>query len=215
MIMLRSIAARSSWRSPVIAVKQASETDILSDVLSEKPHQSLQPRFAALSSRAIFMFRWIRLSFIYKTHALNTLFSACHVKKLACIYEPQFGWSSLNISLSDSVFSRWLLSTFWSVHLSNCHERQTFLNSVPNLISLLLAMKRRKRKIWLVVKKGAKYLPSTRFISQKFLKKRGRTCLDLQTENSSCHPESYFKAKNWTRPRDCLQLSTNLVTSEA
>ena len=26
MIMLRSIAARSSWRSPVIAVKQASET---------------------------------------------------------------------------------------------------------------------------------------------------------------------------------------------
>ena len=51
-IMLRSIAARSSWQSPVIPVKQASETtsaalrekkikacsDILSDVLSGKPH---------------------------------------------------------------------------------------------------------------------------------------------------------------------------------
>ena len=103
--------------------------------VSGRPHQSLQPSFMALSSRAIFKFRWIRLSFIHKTHALNTLFSACHVKKLACIYEPQFGWSSLNISLSDSVFSRWLLSKFWSVHLSNCHERQTFLNS--SLISFL------------------------------------------------------------------------------
>ena len=67
---------------------------------------------------------------------------------------------------------------------------------IPNLISLLLAMKRRKGKIWLVVKKGAKYLPATKFISQKFLKERGKTCLDLETENSSCHPESYFKAKN-------------------
>ena len=54
MIMLKSIAARSSWRSPVITVKQASETtsaalrvkkacsDILSDALSRKSHQSLQ-----------------------------------------------------------------------------------------------------------------------------------------------------------------------------
>ena len=32
-------------------------SDILSDALSGKSHQSLQPSFAALSSRAIFMFR--------------------------------------------------------------------------------------------------------------------------------------------------------------
>ena len=71
MIMLRSIAARSSWRSLVIAGKQALETlsavlrvtkigacsDMLSDALSGKPHQSLQPSFAALSFRAIIMFR--------------------------------------------------------------------------------------------------------------------------------------------------------------
>ena len=68
-----------------------------------RPHQSLQPSVTALSSRAIFMFRWIRLSFIHKTLALNCLFSTCHVKELACFYEPQFGRVSLNISLSDSV----------------------------------------------------------------------------------------------------------------
>ena len=115
MIMLKSIAARSSWRSPVITAslrnyigRPSSEkiracSDIFSDASSGGPHQSLQPSFTVLSSRAMFMFRWIRLSFIPKTFALYTLFSTCHVKKLACFYEPQFGWSSLNISLSDSV----------------------------------------------------------------------------------------------------------------
>ena len=44
-------------------------SDILSDTLSGNSHQSLQPSFAALSWRAIFMFRWIRLSFIQKTLA--------------------------------------------------------------------------------------------------------------------------------------------------
>ena len=78
-------------------------SDILSDALSGRPHQSLQPSVTALSSRAIFKFRWIRLSFIHKTLALNCLFSTCHVKELACFYEPQFGRVSLNISLSDSV----------------------------------------------------------------------------------------------------------------
>ena len=78
-------------------------SDILSDALSGRPHQSLQPSVTALSSRAIFMFRWIRLSFIHKTLALKCLFSTCHVKELACFYEPQFGRVSLNISLSDSV----------------------------------------------------------------------------------------------------------------
>ena len=71
MIMLKSIAARLSWRSLVITVKQASETtsvalrvkkirahsDILSDALSGESIQSLQPSFAVLSSRAIFVFR--------------------------------------------------------------------------------------------------------------------------------------------------------------
>ena len=78
-------------------------SDILSDALSGRPHQSLQPSVTALSSRAIFIFRWIRLSLIYKTLALDCLFSTCHVKKLACFYEPQFGRVSLSISLSDSV----------------------------------------------------------------------------------------------------------------
>ena len=78
-------------------------SDILSDASSGGPHQSLQPSFTVLSSRAMFMFRWIWLSFIPKTFALYTLFSTCHVKKLACFYEPQFGRSSLNISISDSV----------------------------------------------------------------------------------------------------------------
>ena len=40
-------------------------------------------------------------------HSQNTrleLFvSTCHVKELACFYEPQFGRVSLNISISDSV----------------------------------------------------------------------------------------------------------------
>ena len=60
-------------------------SDILSDTLSGNSHQSLQPSFAALSSRAIFMFR---LSFIQKTLALNSFFLPYHVKKLACFYEP-------------------------------------------------------------------------------------------------------------------------------
>ena len=52
-----------------------------------RPHQSLQPSFMALSSRAIFMFRWIRLSVTRKTHleqfygsVIISLFTVCHVK---------------------------------------------------------------------------------------------------------------------------------------
>ena len=63
-------------------------SDILSDTLSGKSHQSLQPSFAALSSRAIFMFRWIRLSFIQKHSPWTVCFLPCHVKKLTCFYEP-------------------------------------------------------------------------------------------------------------------------------
>ena len=94
-IMLRSIAASSSWRTPVIAENEASEvisgasseqlracSDILSHTLSGRPHQSQQPNFKALSSRAIFIFLCIRLSFLHKTQALSSLFSNCHVKNL-------------------------------------------------------------------------------------------------------------------------------------
>ena len=78
----------------------------------------------ALSSRAISTFRWIRLSFIHKTLALNCLFSTCHVKKLACFYEPQFCRVSLNISLSDSVLETKKLQA--EVLDSTCRNIQVF-----------------------------------------------------------------------------------------
>ena len=120
---------RSCWgptwlarRSPV---KQASEiTSIAFEWTTKRflwcpfqcvewwrPHQSLQPSFMALSSRAIFMFRWIRLSVTRKTHlerfygsVIISLFTICHVKKLACFCEPQFGRILLNISPPHSVW---------------------------------------------------------------------------------------------------------------
>ena len=58
-------------------------SDIFSDALSGRPHQSQQLSYTALSSRATFIFLWIRLLFIHKTHALSRLFSNRHVKKLA------------------------------------------------------------------------------------------------------------------------------------
>ena len=69
----------------------------LSNALIGRPHQLQKPCFTALSPRAIFM-----LSFIHKTNALSSFFNNCHAKKLACLYEPQFGRISLNISPSDS-----------------------------------------------------------------------------------------------------------------
>ena len=45
---------------------QRARSDILQDALIGRPHQSEQPSFTALASRAIFMFLWIRLSSIYK-----------------------------------------------------------------------------------------------------------------------------------------------------
>ena len=61
-------------------------SDIIYDVLSGRPHQSLQRSFKALSSRAMFMFRWFRLLFTHKTHALSNMFPRCHVKKLAFLW---------------------------------------------------------------------------------------------------------------------------------
>ena len=78
-------------------------SDIYLDVLSWKPSQSQQLSFTELSSQAIFIFLWIRLSFIHKKHALSSLFCTHHVEKLVSFYELQFSWISLNISLSDSV----------------------------------------------------------------------------------------------------------------
>ena len=107
MIMLKSIAARSSWRSPVITAslrnyigRPSSEkiracSDILSDALSGKSHQSLQPSFAPLSSRAIFMFRWIRLSFIQKTLALHSLFSTLSCEKTRVFLRAEVFFSFL------------------------------------------------------------------------------------------------------------------------
>ena len=81
--------------------EQQRACSILSDALSGWPHQSQQPSLTALSSQAIFVFLYIRLSFLHKTHVLSSLFSDCYVKKLAWHYEPQFSRISLNISLSD------------------------------------------------------------------------------------------------------------------
>ena len=113
MIVLRSIAATLSRRSPVIALKQALElhrtpfewttksllwSDILSDAWSGRPHESQQSSFTMLSSRAIFMYLWIRLSLVIQHTSCAVFF---FVKELACFYEPQFSRNSLNISLSD------------------------------------------------------------------------------------------------------------------
>ena len=57
-----------------------------------------------LPPRAIFIFLWIRLSIIHKTHLLSSLFFKFHIKKLACFHEPQIGRIYPNISLSDSLF---------------------------------------------------------------------------------------------------------------
>ena len=117
MIMLKSIAVRSSWRSPVITVslrnyigRPSSEkvracSDILSDASSGKSHLSLQPSFAALSPRAIFIFRWIRLSFIQKTLALNSLFSTLSCEKTC-------------------VFWRWTLMVWHFWQLQSCTANQ-------------------------------------------------------------------------------------------
>ena len=117
-IMLRSIAASSPWWSPVIVVKRASDTasavlrvkkrassDILPDVLSGRPHQSLQPSFKTLSTRAIFMFRWIWRSFIHKTLALKSLFFTRYVTKI-CV----FLWATIWPNITEHFAFR-----FWNL----------------------------------------------------------------------------------------------------
>ena len=77
-----------------------------------RPHQSLQPSFMALSSRAIFMFRWIRLSVTRKTHleqfygsVIISLFTVCHVKNLRVF-----------VSHNSAGF-------YWTFHLHILYER--------------------------------------------------------------------------------------------
>ena len=99
-------------------------SDILSDALSGRPHQSLQPSVTVLSSRAILMFRWIRLLFIHKRLALNGLFSNCHKKNLRVFFEPQFCQVSQNISPSDSVLETKKLQA--EVLSTTCRTIQVF-----------------------------------------------------------------------------------------
>ena len=77
-----------------------------------RPHQSLQPSFMALSSRAIFMFRWIRLSVTRKTHleqfygsVIISLFTVCHVKNFRVF-----------VSHNSAGF-------YWTFHLQILYER--------------------------------------------------------------------------------------------
>ena len=93
-------------------------SDILSNALSGKSHQSLQPSFAALSSRAIFMFRWIRLSFIQKTLALNSLFSTLSCEKIRV-----FLWAIIRLKFTEHFilrFCRRELKTSGKMLTSTC-----------------------------------------------------------------------------------------------
>ena len=83
--------------------QQRARSDVLSNTLSGRPHQSLQPILTALSYRAIFMFRWIWLSAFIKHSPWTACFPTCYVKTLACFYKPQFDRILLNILLSDCV----------------------------------------------------------------------------------------------------------------
>ena len=110
--MLRSITATSSWRSPVLVVKQASEITSVA-LLSETMH-CVEGHISHSSwilrrchpEESLCSCEFNRGSFL--KHApfklKSCLFSTCHVKKLECCYELQFGRISLNISLLDSVF---------------------------------------------------------------------------------------------------------------
>ena len=88
--------------------------DIFSDALSGRPHQSQQPSFTAISYRAIFMFLWIRLSFIHKTHALSSLCSSRQVEN-----------SWVFISFNSAGFR-------WTFHFQILYLRQNLQENVSN-----------------------------------------------------------------------------------
>ena len=73
---------------------------------------------------------------LMKKLGLNSSFSTCRVKKLVYFYQQQFGWSSLNFSISDSVLetknlqAKVLNSTYRTIEVvedSNVHDWPCFL----------------------------------------------------------------------------------------
>lgn len=116
----------SQWRSlrnyigPPSSDQLGACSNILSDASSGWPPQSQQASFTALSSREVFMFQWIQLSFINKAQAINSLFPNCHVKKSACFYELRFGRISLNKSFS------FYIRDFKTIKVSNSTGRLAY-----------------------------------------------------------------------------------------
>ena len=116
--MVRSIAASLSWPSSIIAVKQATETSSAALRVKNKSllwHPSRCVEWKATSVTAAEFYGavilndlhvpgWIRLSFIYETFALNSLFLLVMWKNL-CVFmshnSAEFRWTL--ILLSDSV----------------------------------------------------------------------------------------------------------------
>ena len=101
----------SQWNMPQwlhqlpVEWKKRTCSDILSDALSGRPHQSLQP---ALSFREIFMHEdFSEFEFSCRSSIKHSPWAVCSVivmwKKVACFYEPQFGRISLNNSPPHSV----------------------------------------------------------------------------------------------------------------
>ena len=101
----------SQWNMPQwlhqlpVEWKKRTCSDILSDALSGRPHQSLQP---ALSFREIFMHEdFSEFEFSCRSSIKHSPWAVCFVivmwKKVACFYEPQFGRISLNNSPPHSV----------------------------------------------------------------------------------------------------------------
>ena len=78
----RNCDRSSSRRSPVITVMMYWVESHNSRVLGTLPPQE------------IFMFLWIRLSIIHKTHFLSSLFFKFHVKK-TCVFSPAITWPNL------------------------------------------------------------------------------------------------------------------------
>ena len=78
-------------------------SDILSDAMSGRPRRSQQRSITALSLQAIFMFLWIRLSFILNTQALCSLFSKCHGKKTCA-----FLWATIRPDFTEHFTFRFM-----------------------------------------------------------------------------------------------------------
>ena len=95
----RNCDPSSSWQSLVIVLMQRTALPYFLICWVESHNRRIS---GTLPPREVFIFLWIRLSTIHKTHFLSSLFSKYHVKKLAYFHEPQLGRISLDIA--DSVF---------------------------------------------------------------------------------------------------------------